>query len=396
MSISADPGHFFQTATSLATISRRLAKAHNQNGRPLVASSKILCLLADPTDFDAVFIGESCGIVRRVTLEAGNTKSALYRGFSTPCTCLALNSTGRILFAGAWEKKIIAWDVRSRKVLATFVGHADFVKSLLYLPTGEGVGGGGGGDAGLLLSGSSDANIIIWAAGTGQRIATLKGHTRAVGAMAVDPVASSEEEVVVLAGGSERDIRRWRIPVRNPAGAKEDEDLIREFETSVHALRFLGEDADCWGASADGTARRLEVRVLKELGERTDTVLKHPDYVNDVVMAGNGRWVVTACRDEEVRVWDVVSGELYHTFTGHADEVVALAVVGDRGEWLISAGIDCTIRRWSLLPKDLEVAREEARKAREGEEPEEKVEEKKEGVMTAEEEAELADLMDSD
>ena len=76
--------------------------------------------------------------------------------------------------------------------------------------------------------------------------------------------------------------------------------------------------------------------------------------------------------------------------------MVALAVVGERGEWLVSAGIDCTIRRWSLAPKELEKAREEARKAKEGEEPLEAIEEKKEGVLTAEEEAELAELMDSD
>lgn len=88
------------------------------------------------------------------------------------------------------------------------------------------------------------------------------------------------------------------------------------------------------------------------------------------------------------------TGELYHTFTGHADEVTALAVVGERGKWLISVGIDCTIRRWSLKPVDLKAAREEAKKLKEGEEVEKKVEEKKEGVLTAEEEAELAELMD--
>jgi len=228
--------------------------------------------------------------------QAGDTKSALYRGFTTPCTCLALDSTGTVIFGGAWEKKIIAWDVRTRRVVATFTGHADFVKSVLYLPVA----------GGLLLSGSSDANIIVWSATTGARLATLKGHTRAVGAMALDPVASSERELVVLAGGSERDIRRWRIPVDSPEAAGEDDVLIREFETSVHCIRFLGEDADCWAASADGSARRLDVRAEKKDGHRTDTLLKHPDYVNDIAMAGNGRWVITACRDEEVRVWDVV------------------------------------------------------------------------------------------
>jgi WD40 repeat protein len=184
-------------------------------------------------------------------------------------------------------------------VKATFTGHADFVKSLLYIPRGN--------KTGLLLSGSSDANIIIWDAVTGERLATLRGHTRAVGTMAVDPVLSSEGEAVVLAGGSEREIRCWKIPLDRPGVAVESGERIVEFETSVHRLRFIGEDADCWGASADGTARRLEVRAdgEKKVGERSEMVLRHGDYVNDVVLAGaGGRWVVTACRDEEVRIWD--------------------------------------------------------------------------------------------
>ncbi|KAF8246634.1 WD40 repeat-like protein [Wilcoxina mikolae CBS 423.85] len=388
MSKSSDPGHFFQTEASLATIARRAAKASNKNGSPIPVTSKILALLPDPLNTDRVYIAESCGIIRRIGLENADIKTALYRGFTTPCTCLALSADCRTLFGGAWEKKILAWDVDTRQVTATFTGHADFVKSLLYIPTPNG--------GGLLLSGSSDANIIIWNPNTGERLCTLRGHTRAVGTMALDPFLSDDSDAVVFAGGSERDIRRWRIPYKNPAQAVEDAESILEHDTSVHAIRFLGEDADCWSASADGTARRMDVRAPAKEGKegwRTDTILKHTDYVNDVVMAGNGKWVVTACRDEEVRLWDVSTGELYHTFTGHADEVTALAVVGERGEWLISVSIDCTIRRWSLKPADLKAAREEARKLREGEEVE-KVKEKKKGILTAEEEAELAELMD--
>ncbi|KAA8911758.1 WD40-repeat-containing domain protein [Sphaerosporella brunnea] len=385
MSVSTDPGHFFQTETSLATAARRAAKAGNKNGSPIVATSKILSLLPDPRSHDHVYVAESCGIVRRVGLKTADIKNAVYRGFTTPVTCLALDNTGKTLFAGAWEKTIIAWDVATRQVRATFRGHSDFVKSLLYIPTPD--------NNGLLLSGSSDANIIIWNPITGQRLGTLKGHTRAVGTMAVDPILSTEKEAVVFAGGSERDIRRWRIPFATPERAEETGDIIREFETNVHRLRFLGEDLDCWGCSADGTVRRLLVREDgTKTASRTDTLLQHPDYVNDVVMSGNGQWVITACRDEEVRVWDVSSGELYHTFSGHADEVVGLAVVGERGDTLISVSIDCTIRRWSLKPSALAKAIE-AHKAQEGVSLEKEVSDK-EGLLTAEEEAELAELMD--
>lgn len=68
MSQSHDPGHFFQTTSSLETLARRAAKASNKNGSPIAATSKILALLADPLDADAVYIAESGGLVRRVQL----------------------------------------------------------------------------------------------------------------------------------------------------------------------------------------------------------------------------------------------------------------------------------------------------------------------------------------
>lgn len=264
-----------------------------------------------------------------------------------------------------------------------FEGHADFVKTLLWV----GLPGGGA----WLLSGSADKSIVVWNAETGEKLATLKGHTRAVGTLAVDPVLSDDVNAVLFSGGSEREVRRWTVPWAGPAAAVEAADTLGIHDTSVYKIAFLGEDADFWSSSADGTARRVDVRGTGE----ADTVLKHGDYVNDVVMAGEGRWVCTACRDEDVRVWDVASGELWHTFEGHADEVSALAVVGEKQDLLVSVSIDCTVRTWSLKPADLEAARVEAARIREGGVVEVKEEVKDDGVkLSAEEEAELAELMD--
>lgn len=143
----------------------------------------------------------------------------------------------------------------------------------------------------------------MWNSATGEKLHVLKGHNRSVGAMVVDPIAFTAETAVVYTAGSEREIRQWKISLSDITSSSESEIPILEHDTSVFALKFTGEDYDFWSASADFTARRIDVRSAKKKnGERTDTVLKHPDYVNDVLVAGN--WVITACRDEEVRVWD--------------------------------------------------------------------------------------------
>ena len=84
------------------------------------------------------------------------------------------------------------------------------------------------------------------------------------------------------------------------------------------------------------------------------------------------------------------TGALHHTFSGHFEEVTGLLLVN---QTVISVSIDATIRKWSLKPQDLNKAKVEAEEAKSGV-AEEIMEPAKPSLMTAEEEEELADLMD--
>lgn len=125
-------------------------------------------------------------------------------------------------------------------------------------------------------------------------------------------------------------------------------------------------------------------------------MLPHPDFVRDIVVDVDGGWVVTACRDEEVRVWDAASGKLACVYSGHYEEVTGLTLAELGGKKVVvSVGIDGTVRNWSLDNADVRRTREEAEKAQDGEVEVVQAEAPK-GMLTAEEEAELADLMDDD
>lgn len=64
------------------------------------------------------------------------------------------------------------------------------------------------------------------------------------------------------------------------------------------------------------------------------------------------------------------------------------------GSTIVSVGIDATIRQWSLRPDELQQAVDLAKKPAEEEGKEE--EKPAESMLTAEEEAELAELMGDD
>lgn len=84
------------------------------------------------------------------------------------------------------------------------------------------------------------------------------------------------------------------------------------------------------------------------------------------------------------------TGQLYHTFSGHYEEVTGLVLLGST---VVSVSIDATIRQWSLKPDELEIAVAKAKKNNE----EDEEEQQNPGTMlTEEEERELAELMAED
>ena len=237
----------------------------------------------------------------------------------------------------------------------------------------------------LLATASADTTIIIWDISSGDRLHTLKGHSRGVLALALDLAEDqpNNHQITLFSAGTDREIRRWTVTLASATEAQPSP--IITHETSIDAIHF-DTDGDLWTASADKTAKCLS----RGRDWEQDSIFEHPDFVRDVAIDEDGGWVVTACRDENVRVWDKGTGKLHHIFAGHHEEVTGLLLLSRQR--LVSVSIDTTVRQWSLKAQELAKAVKEAEYERlgkvENEEPE-----NKEGVLTADEEAELAELM---
>ena len=304
---------------------------------------------------------------------------------NAPLTCLALRSTNNTLFAGCWNKTIYTIQLGNSLFNKQLTGHTDFVKCLLTTSLNG---------KPILISGGADASIIIWNIQSGGQLHKLKGHVKALQDLAVDPLSIPEgaaepgESLILFTSSSDREIRRWHVSLESASELRESiEEPILAHDTSVYRLRFDSE-GDLWTASADKTAKHL----VRNRGWEADTTLQHPDFVRDIGVAEDLGLVVTACRDEEVRVWDSASGDLVWTYSGHYEEVTGLLLLGSS---IVSVSIDGTIRRWGLGRQDMvryqEELKREAQEESSGAGPK-----KAEGILTADEEAELAELMEPD
>ncbi|KAK2001880.1 WD domain-containing protein [Colletotrichum falcatum] len=404
---SSNQENFFETDAQQAKRQRRAKKEANTFGNPLRMPSKLLAVIPDPKKpHVCVLVAESGGRVSRVDTET-RTVTAKYTGPSVPVTCLATGGpSDGVLFAGSWDKTVWSWDLATRRPLRRYDGHSDFVKAVVC---------GRLGGKPILVSGGADKKIIVWDADSGRKLHTLQDPTTTMMSLqhlAIDPVLSTPDEMVLVSASSDPHIRRWRValdsysqlPVGDAvaaAAADEEKKLtIQEHETSVYKVLFdaLGDEVDLWTASADGTVKRL----LRERAFAADDVFEHGNFVRAIALAGDS--VVTAGINQQIKVWDRTSGVLRAVVDAHFDEITDLAVLRDpagRADVLCSVGIDCTLRTWPLDRQGLDAVVEEIRAAAEAVPADEQAEAAKkegdgDGLMTAEEEAELAALMEDD
>jgi len=315
--------------------------------------------------------------------------------------CLAISidsvTSEAVLFAGCWDKTIHSWSLTTSSPIRRYSGHSDFIKCIATTTVSS---------QDLLISGSADANIILWSIKSGHKLYTLKDHARGVLSLALDlsPIRGSES-FDLFSADSVREIRKWSLSCSSSGIITQisSEVLKTVHETSVNKLVFEHAsgtsdendeeaESDLWTASSDNTVKRL----TRSRGWEVDTTLTHPDFVRDVNLSSDGRYVITACRDENVRVWDSSSGEIMAVFEGHFDDVTGLAIIYDsnvRRDAIISVSLDGTVRKWQIDDSEMQKTLLKKDKKEVQESNVVSNETAKTG-MTAEEEAELAELMD--
>lgn len=330
--------------------------------------------------------------------KAQNEDTKVYKGPSAPVTCVSVGGpNNKTVFAGSWDKDIWSWDMETRQTGLKYIGHSDFVKAV----TCARVGG-----KHVLISGGADKKIMVWDVATGARIHTLQDSVTsmlAVQALVVDPILSSDDEIVLVNAGSDPYMRRWKIRLDSweqlvdaaPSTPNVERRMLSVHETGVYKIVFdgLGEEVDLWTASADGTAKCLS----RGKGFATEESFEHGDHVRAVAVTD--QWVITAGRDEDLKIWDKTSGALAFTIQGHYDEVTDVVLLeGGNGhvERLVSVSIDGTVRTWPLDKPGLNAALEEQAKLGAIEAGDEEENGGLSSGLTAEEEAELAELMDEE
>lgn len=114
-------------------------------------------------------------------------------------------------------------------------------------------------------------------------------------------------------------------------------------------------------ARADGTQQEYKpsVAVVKRLASRWPKPKWHAPWKTYRVISGHlgwvsslafdpmNEWFVTGSADRTIKIWDMASGHLKLTLTGHTEQVMGLAV-SDKYPYMFSCGLDKKVMCWDL------------------------------------------------
>jgi WD40 repeat protein len=124
-------------------------------------------------------------------------------------------------------------------------------------------------------------------------------------------------------------------------------------EAATRRLKEIGEPALASlhkaMASKDLEVRRRAREIVSVIENRLYgeqlRLTGHTSDVMMVVVAGDGKRVLTASRDKTIRLWDAGTGKELRLFKGHTDRIVGVALSPD-GKRILSGCDDRTLRLW--------------------------------------------------
>jgi WD40 repeat protein len=181
------------------------------------------------------------------------------------------------------------------------------------------------------VTGSADGSIRVWHVASGREILCIDEDHRPVTGVAFSP-----DGLMIVSCSESGALRLWDSETGWEAQALTAEGGL----LLAVAMAPDGRKVACGGK--DGLALWS-----LETGRPLGTLDGHTSAVASVAFSAGGEWLLSGGMDKTVRLWEVASRRLVHVFEHRTFTIRGVAFAPD-GRYAASAGDDRTVRLWAL------------------------------------------------
>lgn len=213
-------------------------------------------------------------------------------GHTETVSCASFSPDGRYIASGSGDKTVKLWDIVTGKEVQTFKGHNDIVECVNFSPDGKYIVSGGGSD---------DETVRVWKVSSRKEFLTLKGHS-----INVQSVCFSPDGKYIVSGSSDGNIKVW-----NALTGQEERNLAEieksRYSSMVSSVVFSPDGKYLVSGHYN---RGYAVKLWNfETGQLVRAFEGHTGDVNSVQFSPDGKYIASGSADGSTKIWDVTTGQ---------------------------------------------------------------------------------------
>ncbi|MUG94129.1 hypothetical protein F7734_17735 [Scytonema sp. UIC 10036] len=224
------------------------------------------------------------------------------------------------------------WFTKHLHLEKVFQGHSQFQKGRIHAIAFSP-------DSKLIASASQDNTIKLWVVDTEKELSTLP-HPNPVNTLAISP-----DNRVLASGDMKGNIKLWDLKTQKPI----NNILIEKKLDLIKSIAFSpdGKTLASGGASQGNYVDANYLYIWDVItGKVLHTLSGHGDAVNSIAYSPNSEILVSGGKDKKIKLWDVTLGkEIDSISEQHSEEITSVAF-SPNGQFFASGSKDKTVKVW--------------------------------------------------